>query len=36
LAIGAVIFLAISFLLELPNTDSAEGSADEEDELWNF
>ena len=35
LAIGAVVFLAVSFLLELPDTDSAEGSA-HEDERWDW
>jgi len=35
LAIGAVIFLAISFLVELPSTDSSEGSSDS-DERWDW
>ena len=36
LAIGAVLFIAVSFLLELPETDSTEGSADEPDDPWNW
>lgn len=29
LAIGTFVFIALAFLCELPETDSAEGSADE-------
>jgi hypothetical protein len=36
LALGAVLFLAVSFLIELPSTDSAEGSADDADDPWNW
>ncbi|MEO6196971.1 MAG: hypothetical protein ABIP58_02575 [Dehalococcoidia bacterium] len=36
LALGAALFLAVSFLLELPSTDSAQGNADDTDDPWNW